>query len=128
MDTSDGDLSERERRLGEVIFACLQALERGEALDPREVQARHPEFAAELAEFFDDRAPLQQGAAPLREAARAAASEMIGALGPPPNNGESAGRSGAAVEPGPIRDRAGRDFPPLSPGAAVRYLGDYVLL
>src|SRR4051794_39214622 len=128
MDTAEGDLSERERRLGEVIFACLQALERGQAPDPRELMARHPEFAGELAEFFDDRAHIQRVAASLREAAQAAPPEGPVDAGPPLNYGEPAGRPGASIDPGPTGGRDARDHPPLSPGAAVRYLGDYVLL
>src|SRR5690242_7144181 len=62
-------ISERDERLGEVVFACLQAIEQGRTLDHREVLARHPEFADELAEFFAEWAELHELAAPLREAA-----------------------------------------------------------
>src|SRR5262245_65875430 len=63
------EISEREERLGAVVFACLQSIEQGRRLDHREVLARHPEFADELAEFFAGRAELHHLAAPLREAA-----------------------------------------------------------
>src|SRR6516165_6490612 len=63
------DISEREERLGAVVFACLQAIEQGRRLDQRVVLARHPEFADELAEFFAGRAELHHLAAPLREVA-----------------------------------------------------------
>src|SRR5262249_12453068 len=76
MDTMPEDLSERDERLGAIVFACLQAIEQGRALDHREVLARHPEFTAELTEFFIDRAELQQWAAPLREVAQAAWPRM----------------------------------------------------
>jgi tetratricopeptide (TPR) repeat protein/tRNA A-37 threonylcarbamoyl transferase component Bud32 len=72
MDTVPEDLSERDERLGAIVFACLEAIERGRPLDHREVLARHPEFADELAEFFAERAELLELAAPLREAALAA--------------------------------------------------------
>src|SRR6516165_471928 len=60
--------SERERRLGEVLAALLEAQERGERPDRDEWLARHPEFAAELAEFFDSADRLESVATPLREA------------------------------------------------------------
>jgi serine/threonine protein kinase len=60
--------SEREQRLGEIVFTCLQAIERGEPPDRQAVLARHPEFATELAEFFADRDQLEDLAAPLRMA------------------------------------------------------------
>src|SRR5262245_31850089 len=63
------DISEREERLGAVVFACLQAIEQGRRLDHREVLARHPEFADELAEFFAGRAELHHLAGPLRQVA-----------------------------------------------------------
>ena len=63
------DLTERDERLGAVVFACLQAIEQGHPLDHREVLARHPEFADELDEFFAERAELDELAAALREVA-----------------------------------------------------------
>jgi WD40 repeat protein len=72
MDTLPEGLTERDQRLGEIVFSCLEAIEQGQPLDHREVLARHPEFAAELTEFFAERADLQRLAAPLREVAQAA--------------------------------------------------------
>src|SRR6516225_4679692 len=60
--------SEREQRLGEVLAALLEAQERGERPDRGQWLARHPEFAAELAEFFDSADRLESVATPLREA------------------------------------------------------------
>jgi RNA polymerase sigma-70 factor (subfamily 1) len=65
-DSVNGGLPERERRLGEVICACLEAVESGRPLDRGELLARHPEFAAELAEFLEDQRHVQRCAAPLR--------------------------------------------------------------
>src|SRR5262249_40236157 len=110
MDTMPEGLSERDERLGAIVFACLQALEQGRPLDHREVLARHPEFAAELAEFFADRADLQQLAAPLREVARAARPPLI-------IDRDQAVDGDAAAWPGS----------PL-PGTQVRQFGDYELL
>jgi WD40 repeat protein/tRNA A-37 threonylcarbamoyl transferase component Bud32 len=66
MSGEGNDLSEREQRLGEIAFACLKALEGGQPVDRQEISARYPEFAAELAEFFDGREELERLVAPLR--------------------------------------------------------------
>src|SRR5262245_61516920 len=62
-------LSDREQRLGEIVFAAVRAQEEGRPVDRGELLARHPEFAAELAEFFAGRDELDRLAAPLRAAA-----------------------------------------------------------
>ena len=69
MDAMPEDISERDERLGAVVFACLQAIDQGRPLDQGEVLARHPEFADELAEFFTERAEFDRLVAPLREVA-----------------------------------------------------------
>ncbi len=66
MDASLTDVSERESPLGEVLASLIEAAERGEALDRTGWLARHPEFAAELNEFFDSEGRLWSLAAPLR--------------------------------------------------------------
>jgi tRNA A-37 threonylcarbamoyl transferase component Bud32 len=68
MAASHTDLSEREARLGEVLAALLEAAERGETPERADWLARHPEFAAELNEFFDSEQRLRSLAAPLRAA------------------------------------------------------------
>src|SRR5262245_58137159 len=68
----------REGRLNEVLLAYVEALEAGRAPDRRAWLARHPEFAAELEEFFAGRDRLEHLAAPLR------------ALQPEPEKGEAA--------------------------------------
>src|SRR4051812_13393630 len=65
------DFPEREERLGEIVFAWLQAAENGQVLDKQEVLARHPEFASELQEFFADQKQVKRLVAPLREVAQA---------------------------------------------------------
>src|SRR5215208_6672104 len=88
MTTDASELSEREQRLGEVVFACLQAAEQGEPLDRLGVLARHPEFASELRDFFSAQDKVNRLAAPLREAARAARDEETVGRGPTPQLGE----------------------------------------
>src|SRR5262245_35157458 len=102
------EISEREERLGAVVFACLQAIERGRPLDHREVLARHPEFADELAEFFAGRAELHHLAAPLREVALEA-------------------RHRPGIDQDSTVDEDARLDSPLSE-ALVRSFGDYELL
>lgn len=87
------ELSERDRQLGEVICACLQAVEAGQALDREQLLARYPQFAAELAEFFAGEQRVERVAAPLRQPPRPASSipdltgttigdyELLGELG-----------------------------------------------
>jgi tRNA A-37 threonylcarbamoyl transferase component Bud32 len=89
----------RERRLNAVRAAYLDAVAAGQAPDPAELLARHPDLAAELASFFaeDDR---------VRRLAEPAHSAGLPATGP------------EAIPPAPGE-------PPLGP---VRCLGDYELL
>src|SRR5262249_9541975 len=56
MIAADNELSERERQLGELIFACLNTAQDSQTVGVQEVMAHHPEFADELAEFFAGRA------------------------------------------------------------------------
>jgi serine/threonine-protein kinase len=70
MSGASGSPTDRERRWGEVLVACLEALESGQAPDRQALLARHPEFAAELEAFLAHREHLVRVAAPLRQAAR----------------------------------------------------------
>jgi serine/threonine-protein kinase len=58
----------REDRLGEILAALIEAEEHGQAPDRAAWLARHPEFTAELNEFFDSEDRLHSVAAPLRAA------------------------------------------------------------
>jgi eukaryotic-like serine/threonine-protein kinase len=74
VDAEPGDLSERDERLGAIVFACLRDRDQGRPLDRQALLARHPEFTVELAEFFADQDYLLALAAPLQEVARHARS------------------------------------------------------
>jgi tetratricopeptide (TPR) repeat protein/tRNA A-37 threonylcarbamoyl transferase component Bud32 len=67
------EVEDREEQLGEVLAACLEAVENGVALDRPTLLARHPEFAEELGRFFARHDRLNRLAAPLRQAVRAEA-------------------------------------------------------
>src|SRR5262245_39003263 len=66
---SDTPLSLLEDRVDEVIAAYLEAERDGEAPNPDELCARHPDLADELRSFFSDRACFAQIAAPRRKPA-----------------------------------------------------------
>jgi tetratricopeptide (TPR) repeat protein len=59
----------RETLLDEVVVAYLEAVEQGEEPDGREWQARYPELASDLVDFFADHESVNRLTAPLRKAA-----------------------------------------------------------
>src|SRR5262245_61285053 len=73
-------IPDQEEQMGEVVFACLRRMEAGLPVDRGGVQAAHPEFAADLAEFFAARDEIDQLAAPIREAVRQEAAAECGRL------------------------------------------------
>jgi hypothetical protein len=75
VDAESCELSERDERLGEIVFAYLRDGDQGQPLDRQALLARHPDFAIEFAEFFTDRDRLQTLAAPLREVAHRSLSD-----------------------------------------------------
>jgi WD40 repeat protein len=99
------EASSRDQKLQDVLVAYLEAAEKGQPPDPQELLQRHPEFAAELADFLANRAQLDRLTAPLRAVAQAAAKEA------------AASRTLAT---------GSADSP--RPGEKVRYFGDYELL
>jgi tetratricopeptide (TPR) repeat protein/tRNA A-37 threonylcarbamoyl transferase component Bud32 len=99
------ELSSREERFGEVVFAFLRARERGETPDPADWLARHPEFATELADFFGDQHEVDGVAAALREVAEAASG-------------------GATDDP----DATEADTPDAQADAPLASFGDYEVL
>src|SRR5687767_12728056 len=91
----------REQRLQEAVVAAVAAAETGRAENRDAVLARHPEFAAELREFFAERSNVERLAQPLRAAA------------------PSGGNDAPTVGPG-------ERLP--TPGIKIGYFGDYELL
>jgi tetratricopeptide (TPR) repeat protein/tRNA A-37 threonylcarbamoyl transferase component Bud32 len=67
MQASHSKVAERETRLGEMLAALLEAAESGSPLVRDDWLARHPEFAAELNEFFASEDHLRNFTAPLRD-------------------------------------------------------------
>ncbi|NUQ61373.1 MAG: protein kinase [Pirellulales bacterium] len=97
-------LSEHEQRLGEVIAAYLEAIDRGDQARQEDWLARYPEFAAELEEFFAGVEQVDQLAAPLRSSA----------------DGHDSTATWAVYSVGPRADAAS--------ATSTRSLGDYELL
>jgi WD40 repeat protein/tRNA A-37 threonylcarbamoyl transferase component Bud32 len=58
---------DREQRLDQVVTDYLKALRAGQAGEPREWLERYPDLAAELSDFFADRAYMDRVAEPLRD-------------------------------------------------------------
>src|SRR5437870_3775429 len=60
------EMQDREQQLDEVIAAYLAAVRSGEPPELEQWLGRYPELAAELADFFADRAQIERLARPLR--------------------------------------------------------------
>jgi serine/threonine protein kinase/Flp pilus assembly protein TadD len=71
MKTESADSLDADDRLGAVLAACLEALDKGEADEPA-LLAQYPEYAAELKELFADQERVDRVAASLRPAAQVA--------------------------------------------------------
>jgi hypothetical protein len=67
----------REQRVDEVIAAYLEAERTGQAPDPQELLARHPDLGAELRSFFADRARFEKLVAPLAPGAGVANDHVL---------------------------------------------------
>jgi serine/threonine-protein kinase len=100
MPPDDDVLSERERRLDEVVTAYLQALGSADVPDREALCADHPDLAEELAEFIGFQDWLYRLSTPLRCVARAAEEAT-----PLPGETLSADES-----IGPASAEAGREF------------------
>src|SRR4051812_810132 len=57
-----GNLSEQDQQLAEAIAAYYQALEAGQPLTRSDFLARHPDLAADLAAFLDDKEAFERRA------------------------------------------------------------------
>src|SRR5437773_1253067 len=58
--------AERDEQWGEVLVACLNAIDEGEASDRQALLAQYPNFVGELEEFFVEHDYFGRLAAPLR--------------------------------------------------------------
>src|SRR5436190_23483632 len=58
--------SEGDARLNGILAEFIQQTEAGLNPDPQELLARHPEFAQELQEFFNDKARFDRMAKPFK--------------------------------------------------------------
>ncbi|HZU38068.1 MAG TPA: protein kinase, partial [Gemmataceae bacterium] len=89
------DESEREQKLNEVLLAYVEEAEAGRPPDRQRLLDAHPDFRAELEEFFASYGQVDRLAAPVRRASRDAglvrASSGVGKgrdNQPPPDIGE----------------------------------------
>ena len=100
MNGDHDNLSERERRLGEIVFAYLQAVEKGQPHCQRELLTRYPQFADELKEFLADEHCVHLLTQPLRPGAGAPCPnpDLSGKL----PTFEQAGAAPVASSPGPL--------------------------
>jgi serine/threonine protein kinase len=110
MNSEPKESASREQQLQEVLVACVEAAEKGQAVDRQELLARYPEFASELAEFFAGRERIEQLAEPLRAVAPDVAVPV------------TCDAAAATLPPTP----EAADGP--VPGTTIRYFGDYELL
>ncbi len=102
MNEGETNDSSREDRLNEILLKYLRAVDVGEQPDPQEWISRHPEFAQELEEYFEDQEHLEalgSPGIPQRQAAE-------------PNSEPASGSGDAPTTPFP-------DIPP-PPGSRIR--------
>src|ERR1700756_5450248 len=64
---------ERERRLHEILGAFFEAVEAGQAPDPQDLIAKHPDLAEDLAAFFADEGRFERIVSPLHSTAASGA-------------------------------------------------------
>ena len=117
MSDETNESSVREQRVNEVIAAHLEAMDAGEAPDPKEFIAAHSDVAVELESFFANRDEFERMAEPLQPAGAAAPETQHDDVTLPP-----AGEPTEAPTFGPT------ETADAAIGTMVRYFGDYELL
>jgi WD40 repeat protein/serine/threonine protein kinase len=110
---------ERERRLHEVLGAYFEAVEAGQAPNPQDLIAQHPDLADDLATFFASNERFQRLVEPLPSTAAVPVPE--GATADFVHYPHHADASTGAD------NRANSPTPALPKGTRVRYFGDYEL-
>jgi WD40 repeat protein len=117
---------ERERRLHEILGAFFEAVEAGEAPNPQDLIAAHPDLADDLAAYFADEARFQHLVAPLHA--------TVGSGAAPADQTATAAFAAEPAPPGANTDATGQlsgDGNGLDPafprGSRIRYFGDYEL-
>jgi serine/threonine-protein kinase len=105
MGPENSNQSDRETRLAEVLLTCLEAADRGQALDREALLARYPDLADELEEVLAGQDRVECVTGPLRQMSRAT----------------RLGRHAVQDTPGPEED------PVALTGLPCRF-GDYELL
>ena len=116
----------RRQRLDEAIGSFLVAHDAGRKPDHREWLARHPDLCPELADFFADRACVDDLIEPMRAASEPvhgvwAAAGLLATTSPERLTTDGPGSPHDEGETAPENGRS-RPFPRDTP---VRYFGDY---
>jgi WD40 repeat protein len=139
-DPNKGNPDDRERRLGEVIAAYLEALESGHPVNRDRLTEQNPDLAAELAAFFANQDLVARLTAPLRgdmtpETSpwphpgrvdpRSASDQPVSLPFPSPFLGDS-GEIGANERSSELSGGASDAVAPTT--ATIHYFGDYELL
>jgi len=114
--------SAREQRVNEAIAAYLEAMDAGEAPDPKEFIAAHGDISAELNSFFTNRAEFERMAEPLQPAGGAGTpqAQHDDVTLPPASEPTETPTIAPTIVPERNADAA--------IGTMVRYFGDYELV
>ncbi|MBC8875522.1 MAG: serine/threonine protein kinase [Planctomycetes bacterium] len=117
MSGETNELSAREQRVNELIAAYLEAVDAGEAPEPKEFIAAHSDIASELESFFANRDEFDRMAEPLQPVGPATPDAQHDDVTLPP-----------ASEPTEAPTLAPTETADAAIGAMVRYFGDYELV